>query len=303
MIGLGVSTPNGPLQILDLPEPRRPGQRELLLDVVAAGIGPWDALLHTGGWDVDLDPPAALGVECVGRVRAAGPGVTEFRPGDLVLVHEAHLPGHSGTWAEQVLVRSDSTARVPAGLPLMTAAALPVAGLTALQALDELRVGADTRLLVVGASGPTASLAVQLAHHRGAVVTAGAGLAHADRLRALGANEVIDTHVDGWAAKVKRRFDAALIAATGTAEAAVGLISDGGLLTSITLDAPESVRGITTRDLYVQSDGRALQELAVLAASGILQIDTRVTPVEHAKRIADDVAAGRSGGVKYVLQL
>jgi NADPH:quinone reductase-like Zn-dependent oxidoreductase len=271
--------------------------------VVAAGIGPWDALLHTGGWDVGLVPPAALGVEAVGRVAATGPDETEFRTRDLVLVHEAPLPSGSGTWAERVLVRSAHVARLPEGLAPAIAAALPIAGLTAQQALDELQIDATTRLLVVGASGPTASLAVQLAHHRGAEVVAGAGPARADQLRALGASEIIDTHVEGWARKTDRRFDAVLIAATGTAEDAIGLLVDGGRLTSITSDAPDPVRGITTSDLYVQPDGRALGGLAALAAGGELSLDVQTTSVNDAVTIADQVAAGRSGGAKYVLEL
>ncbi|SCF09088.1 NADPH:quinone reductase [Micromonospora purpureochromogenes] len=302
MIGLGVRAANGALEILDLPDPRQPDAGELVLEVVAAGIGPWDALLHTGGWDVGLVPPAALGVEAVGRVTATGPDETEFRTGDLVLVHEAPLPGGSGTWAKRVLVRSAHVARLPENLAPEIAAALPVAGLTAQQALDELQVDATTRLLVVGASGPTASLAVQLAHLRGADIVAGAGPAHADRLRALGASEVIDSHADGWAQKSDRRFDAVLIAAKGTAEDAVGLLTDGGRLTSITSDAPDPIRGITTSDLYVQPDGRALGELAALAASGELRIDVQTTPIKNGAAIADQVARGRSGGVKYVLE-
>ncbi|MFC0505115.1 NADP-dependent oxidoreductase [Micromonospora costi] len=302
MIGLGVRATNGALEILDLPDPRQPDVGELVLEVVAAGIGPWDALLHTGGWDVGLVPPAALGVEAVGRVIATGPDETEFRTGDLVLVHEAPLPGASGTWAERVLVRSAHVARLPENLAPEIAAALPVAGLTALQALDELHVDATTRLLVVGASGPTASLAVQLAHLRGAEIVAGAGPARADQLRALGASEVIDTHVDGWAQKSDRRFDAVLIAATGTAEAAIELLTDGGRLTSITSDAPDPIRGITTSNLYVQPDGRALGELAALAASGELTLDVQTTPIKDGAAIADRVAGGRSGGIKYVLE-
>lgn len=302
MIGLGVRAANGALEILDLPDPRQPDPGELLLEVVAAGIGPWDALLHTGGWDVGLVPPAASGVEAVGRVTATGPDETEFRAGDLVLVHEAPLPGGSGTWAERVLVRSAHVARVPENLAPEIAAALPVAGLTAQQALDELQVGATTRLLVVGASGPTASLAVQLAHLRGADIVAGAGPARADQLRAFGASEVIDTHVDGWAQKIDRRFDAVLIAATGTAQDAIGLLTDGGRLTSITSDAPDPIRGITTSNLYVRPDGPALGELAALAASGELRLDVQTAPIRDGATIADQVAVGRSGGVKYVLE-
>jgi NADPH:quinone reductase-like Zn-dependent oxidoreductase len=303
MIGLGVRASGGDLEILDLPDPRQPGAGELVLDIVAAGIGPWDALLHTGGWDVDLKPPAALGVEGAGRVSATGPGETEFRTGDLVLVHEAPLPAGSGTWAERVLVHSAHVTRAPANLAPTIAAALPVAGLTALQSLDELHVSSGTRLLVVGASGPTASLAVQLARRRGAEVVAGAGLSHADRLRRLGALEIIDTHLDGWAQRTERRFDAVLIAATGTVEDAMTLIVDGGRLTAITLDSPEPVRGITTKDLYVQPDGRALGQLAALAAAGDLEIDVRTTPLKEGIPVADAVAAGRSGGVKHVLEL
>jgi len=301
MFGLGVRASSGALEILDLPDPREPGTGELVLEVTAAGIGPWDPLLHTGGWDVGLVPPAALGVEAAGRVAQVGPDETEFEAGDLVLVHEAPLPGGSGTWAQKVLVRSASVARLPEKLAPAIAAGLPVAGLTALQALDELHVGAGTRLLIVGASGPTASLAVQLAHHRGAVVVAGAGPSHADRLRALGADEVIDTHVIGWARQVDGRFDAVLNAVIGSSDAAVTLVVDGGRLTSITSDAPDSVRGISTNNLYVQPDGHALAELAALAASGELHLDVQTTPIKDGVAVADQVGAGRSGGVKHVL--
>jgi len=303
VIGLGVRASGGALEILELPEPRRPRAGELVLDVIAAGIGPWDALLHTGGWDVGLEPPAALGVEAAGRVAATGPGETELRAGDLVLVHAAPLPGGSGTWAERVLVHAAHVARLPEGLAPAVAAALPIAGLTARQALDALQVGAATRLLVVGASGPTASLALQLARRRGAEVVAGAGPAHADRLRALGAGAIVDTHVDGWARDVDRRFDAVLVAAPGTAEDAIGLLVDGGRLISITLDAPDPVRGIASSNLYVQPDGRALGGLAALAAAGELRLDVQTASVDDAVAIADRVAAGRSAGVKYVLEL
>jgi len=303
MFGLGVRAASGALEILDLPDPREPQDGELALDMVAAGIGPWDPLLHSGGWDVALAPPAALGVEGVGRVSAVGPGESHFEVGELVLVHEAPLPGGSGTWAEKVLVRSSSAAHAPENLTPALAAALPVAGLTAEQALDDLQVAAGTRLLVVGASGPTASLAVQLAKRRGAEVVAGAGPAHAERLRALGADTVIDTHVAGWADREDRRFDAALIAASGTSQDAIGLVVDGGRLTSITLDAPETERSITSVDLYVQPDAGALRRLAELAATGELVMGVESIPIREGIDVANRVGEGRSGGVKHVLEI
>lgn len=302
MIGLGVQTANGPVEVLTLPTPREPQAGELLLDVLAAGIGPWDALLHTGGWDVGLQLPAALGVEAVGRVAALGPEVTGFDAGDLVLVHAAPLPGGSGTWAEQVLVNAADAAPCPPSLSLQVAAGLPVAALTAQQALDDLAVGPTTRLLVVGASGPTAGLAVQLASRAGATVVATAGPAHADLLRGFGASEVIDSHADGWARDTDDRFDAVLIAVRGTAEDAMTLLHDGGRLCSITSDAPAAERGITSTNLYVRPDARQLSQLAVLAAQGDLTLATHPVTVEDGPATADQVATGRSGGTKYVLE-
>ena len=93
-----------PPELLELPEPASPGPGELLIEVQAAGIGPWDAFVGAGGWDVGLRPPAALGVEGTGVVAAVGENVGGIATGDAVLVHEAPLPGGSGFWAEQVLV-------------------------------------------------------------------------------------------------------------------------------------------------------------------------------------------------------
>lgn len=302
MYGIGVTALNGPLEVLDLPAPRQPLEGELLLDVIAGGVGAWDLLLPDGTWEVDFQPPAAAGVEGVGRVAATGPGETTFAIGDVVVIHEAPLPNGSGLWAEQALVRSAHAARLPEGMSAQIAAALPVGGLTAVQSLDELHVGEGTRLLVVGASGPTAALAVQLAHLRGADVVAGAGLKHAEQLHGYGAGEVIDTHDENWAEKTQRRFDAVLIAATGTAEQAITLLEDGGRLVSITSDAPEPTREITSVDLYVKADGKALGELAGLVAEGKLILNVQAIPARDGIPVVHQVVEGRSGGVKYVLE-
>jgi NADPH:quinone reductase-like Zn-dependent oxidoreductase len=139
-----------PPELLELPEPASPGPGELLIEVQAAGIGPWDAFVGAGGWDVGLRPPAALGVEGTGVVAAVGENVGGIATGDAVLVHEAPLPGGSGFWAEQVLVDASHVARRPAGMSPVVAGGLPVAGLTAMQALRQLEVAANTRLLVTG---------------------------------------------------------------------------------------------------------------------------------------------------------
>ena len=301
MIGIGAQTKDGTVEVLDLPTPREPQAGELLLQTITAGIGPWDALLHiTDGWDVELKPPAALGVEGVGRIIAVGPDVEGFKTGDVVIVHDTPLPGGSGTWAEQVLVHASSAALLPSGLSPELAAALPVAGLTASQSLEELQTGPGTRLLVVG-SGPTGVLAIRLGVLAGAEVVAAASPRHSTRLRELGAIDIIDSHADNWAQTTDRRFDAVVIAADGASEEAMKLIEDGGRLTSLTSDAPESTRGITTNNLYIRPDGVELGRLAKLAAEGQLSLEVSSISAERAPATEALVAAGRSRGVKYVI--
>src|SRR5918911_801038 len=204
MRGCGVRSVGGLVEMLALPDPAAPGPGEVLLSVQAAGMGRWDCLLYTGGWDVGLRPPAALGVEGAGAVAAVGPDVTDVAVGDLVLTHAAPLPGGSGLWAEQALVTAAHVAGCPAALDPVLAGGLPVAGLTARQALDQLAVSAGTRLLITGASGSTGTIALQLAVHEGATVIATAAARHADRLGALGAEQTLDSHAADWAAHLKR---------------------------------------------------------------------------------------------------
>src|SRR3954469_19052006 len=302
MRGCGVRSAGGRVELLELPDPAAPGPGEVVLAVQAAGMGRWDGLLHTpGGWEVGLRPPAALGVEGAGMVVAVGQDVTDVVVGDLVLTHAAPLPGGSGLWAEQALVTAAHLARRPVTLDPVLAGGLPVAGLTARQALDQLAVSAGTRLLIIGASGSTGTIALQLAVHDGATVVTTAAARHADRLHALGAEQIVDSHAADWAAHLTRGFDAVLVAVMGTAAAAISVLRDGGRLCSITSDAPPAVRDITSTNLYVRPDAGQLHRLAAEAAEGRLTLDTRAVRLEDAPPIAQQVTAGGSGTPKYVL--
>src|ERR1700743_111636 len=159
---LGVDRADSDITVLELPEPPQPGPGQVLIGVVAAGMGPWDRLLYNGGGDVGLQLPAALGMEGSGSVLRVGSEVTGFQVGDRVLAHAAPLPGGSGFWSEQVLVGAAIVAHCPPGLDSITAAALPIAGLTARQAIDELKIRAGSRLLITGGAGATGAAAVQI---------------------------------------------------------------------------------------------------------------------------------------------
>jgi NADPH:quinone reductase-like Zn-dependent oxidoreductase len=297
----GVSGAEKEVALLELPEPSSPGPGQILVTVEAAGVGPWDELLNGAGWDVGLRPPAALGVEGAGKVLAVGAGVTGFAVGDRVLAHEAPLPGGSGFWTEQVLINADHAAACPPGLDAVHAAALPVNGLTALQALEKLDLSRGQRLLITNGGGATGALAIQLAAAKGIEVTATASAAAAERLLVLGAMEVVDYHDPNWSAKVRGGFDAALIIATRTADAALPLVRDGGRLCSLTSDAPPEERGITSWDLYVEPNAAQLVQLAEQAAAETLKLAPERLPLSEGPAAFARVVTGRAGGKKIVL--
>src|SRR2546423_1328621 len=112
--------------------------------------------------------------------------------GDRVVAHEAPLPGGGGFWAERVLLAAAHAAHCPPGLEPVEAAALPVNGLTAWQALAMLGLGPGQRLLVTNGAGNTGSLAIQLAAATGVEVTATASASATDRLRGIGAAHGVD---------------------------------------------------------------------------------------------------------------
>jgi NADPH:quinone reductase-like Zn-dependent oxidoreductase len=301
MAACGVADPSGSVQSLMLPRPPAPGPGQILIDVLAAGVGPWDRLLYSGGWDVGLRLPAALGVEGAGRVAAVGPDVTSPAVGDLVLAHAAPLPGGSGFWAAQVLLLAAQAAPVPAGLSPERAAALPVNGLTAYQGLDSLGLSRGERLLVTNGAGATGALAVQLAVAAGVHVTATASPRAFERLRGLGVAEAVDYHDPAWPGRFGRTFDAALTTAPGTAATAAELVRSGGRLCSITSDAPAATADLATTNLYVSPDATALAFLAARLVDGTLDQPTQTLPLDEGAAALDQSVRGRTGGSKIVL--
>jgi NADPH:quinone reductase-like Zn-dependent oxidoreductase len=122
-----------------------------------------------------------------------------------------------------------------------------------------------------------------------------------DRLRGLGAAEIIDYHDPNWPGQARGGFDGALTAAIGTAEAALPLVRDGGRLCSLASDAPAGERGITSTDLYVRPDAAQLAQLATQVSQGTLRITPEVHPLQEGPAAFTRVAAGQASGRKLVL--
>lgn len=262
--------------MLDLPRARALRPDEVLIDVRACGVGNWDEIARTGGWDLGVRPPMALGVEAAGIVAAIGDRVVGVKAGDRVTAHSVPLR-QQGAWAEQYVAAAAHVAAVPADVSLDAAAALPVPALTADQAIgDALGVGPGQTVLVHGAGGVTGGMLVQLAARRGAAVIATAGTNSAGRVAAMGAGTVVDYHQADWPAQVRALtaggVDAAANAARSGSSEAVKAVRYGGRLATITADLPRAERGITMLAVQVVPDGRRLAGLVQLLADGALTV-------------------------------
>jgi NADPH:quinone reductase-like Zn-dependent oxidoreductase len=187
------------LRLEDVEQPV-PADDEVLVRVRASSVNPLDWHSLTGTpyiTRIALGPlkPRSnrLGVDVAGQVEAIGKDVTGFRPGDEV------FGVGSGAFAEYVCIREDrAVALKPANLSFEEAAAVPVAGVTALQGLrDRGQIQAGQRVLINGASGGVGTFAVQIAKALGAEVTGVCSTRNVDLVRSIGADHVIDyTHED-----------------------------------------------------------------------------------------------------------
>jgi NADPH:quinone reductase-like Zn-dependent oxidoreductase len=307
MRAAGVREFGGPVELLDLPDPRDPSPDEVVIEVAAAGVGNWDDIVRTGAWNVGLTPPMALGVEVAGTVIAVGSRVTGLRQGDEVLGHPLQLR-EQGCWAERVVVDADLVVKKPLGVSWEVAAAFPVPALTAEQVLaDSLQLAEGETLLVNGAGGTTGGLIVQLAALRGARVIATAGPSSAARTAQAGAAEVLDYHDSGWPERVRELtsgvgVDAAVNTVRGGSTDTILAVRDGGRMATITGDPPAGGRGISVADVYVRPDAAQLAELCALLRDGRLNLSVGAAlPLVEAATALQRVIAGTSGGPVVLL--
>jgi NADPH:quinone reductase-like Zn-dependent oxidoreductase len=188
-----------PQPVDDAPEPS-PGPGEVLVRIQASSANPVDNAIAAGMLSgmVEHEFPVTLGRDYAGVVEALGDGVSRWQEGDAVygFLRHAEPTIHRGTWAELVVVPEDrSIARRP-GVDVTTAGAAPLAGITALAAIDALALAPGRSVLVIGANGGVGSIAVQLAVDAGASVLAPGLPEDADLLRDLGVTAVLDREGD-----------------------------------------------------------------------------------------------------------
>jgi NADPH:quinone reductase-like Zn-dependent oxidoreductase/predicted SnoaL-like aldol condensation-catalyzing enzyme len=296
------------LQETLLPKPA-PGVSEILVAVHAAGVNPTDWWNRAQSMTV-AQMPLVLGWDVSGVVEAVGMGVTLFKPGDEVFGMLPY-PGGVGAHAEYVTAPARVFTHKPAGIDHVQAGALPLAALTAYQALvDTAGVRAGQRVLIHAAAGGVGHLAVQIAKSRGAYVIGTASAAKHAFLRSVGADEVIDYHSVDFA-EVLSDIDVVLdpISLDSAARArSVAVLRPGGTLVSILpvpIDPAElaaiAERGIRYESLLVEADHAGMQAIAHLVETGALRAHIEATfPLAEAAKAHALGETGRTTG-KIVL--
>lgn len=277
MLAISQDELGGPevLKVVDVPRPQ-PGLGQILVRVRAAGVNPIDVMNRQTGAFVG-QPPFILGWDVSGTVEAVGVGVTLYQPGDEVFGLLPFPQGH-GAYAEFVVGPTRCFVPKPEVLDHVQAAALPLAGLTAYQALvDTSRIGAGDHVLITAPAGGVGHLAVQIAKARGAQVSALATAKSADFATSLGADAVIDyttTDFSTTLSDVDVVFD---MVGHDYPEKAIRILKPGGVLVSISAQPlPPTVlaaaidRGIRVAGLLVESDRLGMTALAELATAGLL---------------------------------
>ena len=252
-----------------------PGVSQLLVRVHAAGVNPTD--WGHRAFPIFLGPPPfTLGWDVSGVVEATGFGVTLFKPGDEVFGMLPY-PHGAGSHADYVTGPARAFARKPRTVDHVQAGALPLAALTAWQALnDTAQLAAGQRVLIHAAAGGVGHLAVQIAKARGAYVIGTASAGHHDLVRDLGADEMIDYHTTDFATAVSD-VDVVLNSITGDYSArSLCTLRPGGVLVSLLpfgseVPAEAERLGVRTELMLVEHDHAGMTEIAGLVTQGKLR--------------------------------
>lgn len=254
-----------------------PGPGQVLVRVAATSFNPVDVALRAGLMQqtMPLTLPHTPGIDLAGTVAEVGPEVSGWNPGERVV---AFLPLIApGAAAEYVLAPANVLTAAPKTIDLADAAALPVVGLTAWQALfEDAGLTPGRSILVNGAGGAVGGYAVQLARAAGAEVTATASPRSADRVRRYGVARVIDHTATPVVEAAGRRFDVVLNLVPTTPEGLARLatlVTDDGILVNVTTPAvAHAVPGRRTVQTLVRSDATQLATLVARVDSGDLHV-------------------------------
>ncbi len=299
-------------------------KNELLIKVVAAGVNPVDNMISRGGvrMIVPYKLPIISGNEFVGIVEKMGEQVSKFNIGDRVF---ARMPLNKiGTFSEYISVEEEALAKVPEYLTSIEAAAIPLTALTIMQALELMGIEKGKTIFISGGTGSVGAMAIPIAKAKGLTVITNGSVESRDRVLALGAEKFIDYMTEDYT-KILKNIDYVLDTLGGKeTEKQMSILKKGGKLVSLRampngsfakrmnlpkwkqilltiagskFDKMAAKYGVTYDFIYVESNGKQLQEVAEIFEK--LRIKPSIDTVFSFDRINDalyKVANGRSKG-------
>ena len=286
------------LKFEDYPDPV-PGPGEVLVRVAAASVNPID-YKRRAGLTKDFYPlqfPGLIGVDVAGTVVKIGPGVEGFSVGDQVFAMA------DNTYAELCVVKAAILAKVPKGLDLIQAAALPLVTTTGNQLLSATGIKAGQTVLVVGAAGNVGRSAVFTAKERGATVIAGVlkRQMQMDEAKTVGADQVVATDDDTAIANLPPLDAVADTVGGRTAEKLIAKVKPGGVFASV-LGAPQNAAkypSVKVVPVFSKFDRKTLEFMAEAVRDGKLVIPiSQKLPLSEA---AEAQAAAEKGGIGKIL--
>jgi NADPH:quinone reductase-like Zn-dependent oxidoreductase len=251
-----------------------PAADEVVVRVVAAGVGPWDAWVRQGRSRVSQTLPLTPGADLAGHVESVGTRVSAFTPGDAVF--GATNPTFTGAYAEFAVASASMLALKPAGVSFVEAAAVPVVGCTAWQMVfDYGRIDRTTRVLIHGGAGNVGALAVQLARPRAAQVFVTALPDEVEFVRSLGATHVIDGRSGRFDDEL-RDIDVVLDTVGGEMQArSFAVLRPGGVLVSSVAPPDQELAArhrVAATFFLVEVGSETLARIGGLMASGALRV-------------------------------
>jgi NADPH:quinone reductase-like Zn-dependent oxidoreductase len=293
----------GVLRYEDVEQPA-PAAGQVRLRVAASSFNGVDGNIRGGFMQgpIPVALPHTPGIDVAGTVDALGDEVDTLQLGDQVI---GFLPMVAdGASAEYVLAPPEILTAAPTSIPLADAAALPLVGLTAWQALfDHADLAAGQRVLVNGAGGAVGGYAVQLAKAADAYVIATASARSRERVRAAGADEIIDHATTDLTTAVTEPVDVLLNLAPIDPEqfaALVPLVGDGGVVVSTTVWMPapaDQARNVRAVDVFVNSDTDQLAQLVTRVDRGEITVDVAErVPLADLASVHSRAAAGEVSG-------
>jgi NADPH:quinone reductase-like Zn-dependent oxidoreductase len=274
-----------------------PGQGEVLVRVAASSVNPID-YKRRAGLTKDFYPmtfPGLIGVDMSGTVVKIGPGVEGFSVGDQVFAMA------DNTYAELCVVKADVLAKVPKGLDLIEAAALPLVTTTGNQLLLATGIKAGQTVLVVGAAGSVGRSAVFTAKSRGATVMAGVLKRQINDVKTVGADQVVATDDDMAIANLAPLDAVADTVGGRTAEKLIAKVKPGGVYASVVGPPQNAAEYPSVKVVHVFShfDRKTLEFMAEAVRDGKLVIPIGLKlPLNKA---AEAQAAAEKGGVGKIL--